>query len=373
MPQIIRRPLTLTAPGQQLELTQFVYNQGGSPVVYLQAGIHADEYPAMAALEQLRVQLDGLEDQLVGEVRLVPIANPGGLTQFFQTHHQGRYEMDSGENFNRAYPDLLNALVRQLEPKLGGSMAQNDALIRAAIREQAKNFKPVSLNQEHKATLFEWACDADYVLDVHCDDVAELHLYASRRAQKDLMPLAQALKATVVMLADDSGGSSFDEAAPGLWAALAERFPDHPIGMGCRGCTVELRGQADVSQQLAVQDAQGMLAYLRQIGVLAGQAEISPHQPHLCDLESVDLVPAPVAGLVEWAVPLGSQVEPGQVIARIMQLGGQGAPDTHAVTARNKGRLFTRVHRPYVRAGQTLVKIAGDEPLSWRSGYLLGD
>ena len=57
MPKIIRRPLTLTAPGQQLELTQFVYNQGGSPVVYLQAGIHADEYPAMAALEQLRVQL----------------------------------------------------------------------------------------------------------------------------------------------------------------------------------------------------------------------------------------------------------------------------------------------------------------------------
>ena len=222
--------------------------------------------------------------------------------------------MDSGENFNRAYPDLLNALVRQLEPKLGGSMAQNDALIRAAIREQAKNFKPVSLNQEHKATLFEWACDADYLLDVHCDDVAELHLYASRRAQKDLLPLAQALKATVVMLADDSGGSSFDEAAPGLWAALAERFPDHPIGMGCRGCTVELRGQADVSQKIAEQDAQGILAYLRQIGVLAGQTKFL-RISRMCDLESVDLVPAPVAGLVEWAVPLGSQVEPGQVIA----------------------------------------------------------
>ena len=107
--------------------------------------------------------------------------------------------------------------------------------------------------------------------------------------------------------------------------------------------------------------------------MLAGQTSIAPHQPHVCDLESVDLVPAPVAGLVEWAVPLGSQVEPGQVIANIMKLGGQGASEIHAVKARNQGRLFTRVHRPYVRAGQPLVKIAGDEPLKWRSGYLLGD
>ena len=53
MPHLDSQSLHLTAPGQSVTLNQLVFNKGGAPVVYLQAGIHADEYPAMAALERL--------------------------------------------------------------------------------------------------------------------------------------------------------------------------------------------------------------------------------------------------------------------------------------------------------------------------------
>jgi len=376
MPTLVSHSLHLTAPGQQLTLNQLVYNQGGSPVVYLQAGIHADEYPAMAALEALRVRLDALEaaGQLRGEIRLVPIANPGGLQQFVQSHHQGRYESDSGENFNRGYPALEQALAQMIEPDLSQSQADNDALIRRSIRALAEQVQPASLNAEHKAQLFRWACDADYLLDVHCDDEALPHLYASKRAQADLQPLADALEIDVVMLADDSGGASFDEAAPGLWAAMAMRFDKHPIGTGCRGCTIELRGQRDVSLDLAAQDAQGLINYLGHIQAIAQTDPILPY-PHLtCDLEAVDLLPAPVAGLIHWQVQLGDQVSAGQVIARIWPLGQtEGVTYQVEVCARNTGIVMTRASRPYARAGQVLVKIAGEQRLNWRSGFLLGD
>lgn len=376
MPQILHHDLTLTAPAQQQRLTQLCYNQGGSPVVYLQAGVHADEYPAMAALEALRVQLDQLEAQgrITGEIRLVPIANPLGLQQFVQGHHLGRYDADSGINFNRGYPDLIEALARAIEPDLSGVQADNDRLIRRHIRMLAEQVRSDNLNSEHKSTLFKWACDADYLLDVHCDDQALPHLYASKRAASDLQPLADALEIDVVMLADDSGGASFDEAAPGLWAAMAQRFPQAPIGVGCRGCTIELRGQQDVSVELAEQDAAGILRYLGHIGAVTGSEPIRSY-PHLtCDLEAVDLLPAPVAGLVHWQAQLGTSVKAGDLIAEIWPLGQtQGATQRVPVVARNDGKLFTLISRPYARAGQTLAKVAGREPLSWRSGFLLGD
>lgn len=376
MPKLESKSLSLTAPGQSVTLNQLVYNQGGAPVVYLQAGIHADEYPAMAALERLRVRLNAFEEsgQLQGEIRLVPIANPGGLTQFFQAHHLGRYESDSGENFNRGYPSLTEQLAQRIAPDLGGSQRANDALIKRTIRDLANQHVAGSLNAQHKAQLFNWACDADYLLDVHCDDHALPHLYASKRAAHDLEPLADAMKLDVVMLADDSGGASFDEAAPGLWAAMAQRFPQHPIGVGCRGCTIELRGQKDVSCDLADQDADALVAYLQHIGAIQGAPEIAPYQHISCDLEAVDLLPAPAAGLIHWHAEIGQTVTQGQQIAEIWPL-GQSLGDTQriGVHARNSGLFMTRVSRPYVRAGETLVKIAGTEALKWRSGYLLGD
>lgn len=363
----------MTTANTRIELIQHQYGSG-LPVVYIQAGIHANEYPAMACALKLKARLDQAEREgrLRGQVRLVTVANPLGLNQFHQGLHQGRYDSDHGGNFNRGYPELLDALTQRLEGQLGTDEEQNGRLIRQNMLELTQSLTANSLASFHKQQLFKWSIDADYLLDLHCDDVALMHLYASKRAYDDLRPLAHALQVDVAMLADDSGGASFDEAGPGLWAQLAERFPAVPIPVGCRGCTVELRGDADVSDELSDQDAQGIEQYLAHIGVLSDARPIAVYPTQEVDLEWVDLLPCDAPGLIMWHCGLGQRVRKGDVVATIHALDSDN-PSKHPVRARCDGLVMTQVSRPYARAGQSICKIAGSEPLPWRTGYLLGD
>ncbi|MGS0759400.1 succinylglutamate desuccinylase, partial [Roseateles sp. GG27B] len=69
--------------------------------------LHADELPGMLVAHHLRLKLGALQTagQVLGEIILVPMANPIGLSQFHLYTHQGRFEATTGENFNRHYPD----------------------------------------------------------------------------------------------------------------------------------------------------------------------------------------------------------------------------------------------------------------------------
>jgi predicted deacylase len=101
--------------------------------------------------------------------------------------------------------------------------------------------------------LLSLACDADVVLDLHCDDRAILHLYADPAWQAEAGVVAAFLGIETVLLSQESGGYSFDEACGLPWHRLAARFPQWQHGQpGCMAVTVELRGQQDVNHALRV-------------------------------------------------------------------------------------------------------------------------
>ena len=114
--QLIRHPLLSPAPGTQRELVSLHYGQAGGQKAYIQASLHGDELPGMLVAHHLRLQLDALEaaGQIGSEIVLVPMANPIGLSQFLLHAHLGRFELMSGENFNRHYPDQIAAVARSL-------------------------------------------------------------------------------------------------------------------------------------------------------------------------------------------------------------------------------------------------------------------
>ena len=108
--QIHKHPLLSPAPGTQRELVSLHYGElGNGPKAYIQASLHADELPGMLVAHHLRAKLDALEaaGRLKGEIVLVPMANPIGLSQFLLHNQQGRFETTTGENFNRHYPDQI--------------------------------------------------------------------------------------------------------------------------------------------------------------------------------------------------------------------------------------------------------------------------
>jgi len=91
------------------EIVSFHYGPADSGrKVYVQASLHADELPGMLVAHHLRQRLAWLEAEgrLRAEIVLVPVANPIGLAQQLLRMPIGRFDLGTGENFNRHYAAL---------------------------------------------------------------------------------------------------------------------------------------------------------------------------------------------------------------------------------------------------------------------------
>lgn len=360
-------------PGTERRLTvlRFTGSTPG-PKAYVQAAVHADEVPALLVAQHLREQLLVLDaaGKLKGEIILVPYANPIGLTQFLQGWHLGRYELDSGANFNRGYPDLFEPVAAAVADQLGPDATRNVALIRSALRAALPTQLPAAENAALKHLLYGLSCDADVVLDLHCDYEATLHTYIGTPLWPAAADLAACLQSPVNLLAEDSGGEAFDEANSRLWWRLARRFAQHPIPPACCAATVELRGDRDVSDALAAQDAAGLIAFLTGRGFVDAPAPAAPAvAPAAQMLDAVDSLDASHPGVLVWSAVLGSTVQQGEVLGHLLD------PETgarHAITARTTGIFFAARGHRWVRPGQWIAKIAGQQKLHWRQpGALL--
>jgi uncharacterized protein len=362
--------LISATPGHRHQLTVLRFGSAISgPKAMIQAALHADEVPAMLVAQQLRVLLAALETQgqLRGEVVLVPYANPIGLAQHPLGQHQGRFDLRDGINFNRMVPDLSHAVATALQGRLGPNAAANTALARQALRDAAAALTATDPVVDLKNRLLQLAADCDIVLDLHCDAQAVAHLYALTPQADWAAELGALLGAHAVLLATESGDQPFDEACSRPWLQLQERFPDHPLPLGCFSTTVELRGEADTDHHVARQDALALVEFLRRRGLIAGTPAALPAA--LCQptpLAASEPITAPSAGVVVFHVAPGAQVQAGDVVADVVDV------DTGAVLplrAQSSGVLYARVATRWVTPGKRLAKIAGTTLV--RTGKLL--
>ncbi|HCK82096.1 MAG TPA: hypothetical protein DIC59_11625 [Candidatus Competibacteraceae bacterium] len=381
MPTLTSRiELPSSAPGTRRVLLAHRYGAPGArPKAYFQAALHADEIPGLLVAHHL---LQGLEQaqaegRLIGEVVVVPAANPIGLGQHLNGRLLGRFDFESTGNFNRGFPDLAAVAVERLRGGLSDDPATNVNRIRETLRAVLAGQKALRESAALKLALLSLAIDADYVFDLHCDSESLLHLYAARQHSDEARILGAELGAAAILLEDDPGGNPFDEACAGPWwklrAALAE---EGPVPLACFATTVELRGQADVRDDYAAADAAALLRFLRRRGVVAG--EPGPLPEPCCEptpLEGVDVLTAPAAGVLVYRAGLGERITAGEVVAEVVDpLGeplGAARPEVRAGT---DGLLFARMSERLVRPGQKFCKIAGREPLDYRqAGKLLED
>lgn len=365
--------LIAATPGQRHELVSLHHGRAGAgPKVFIQASLHADEIPGMLVAHHLRRQLAELDaaGRVTGEVVLVPAANPLGLGQWGLRSHQGRFEQASGENFNRQFADLTDAVLQRVGDTLGADPAANVAAVRAALREAAAALPARTPLDDLRRTLLGLAIDADVVIDLHCDGQALLHLYTTHTTWAPHGELlARCLGAEVALLADRSGGDPFDEACSMVWADLAGRLgPQRPLPPACLAVTIELRGEHDVTHALATRDAAAILAYLHQRGAVR-----LPEAPALPDRVCA---PTPLAGSIPMHAPhggvlvfrreLGEQVRQGDPIADLID---PLTDQLSVIASPADGLFFAREWRRFVSAGMAIGKVAGRDAV--RSGALL--
>jgi predicted deacylase len=375
---LARMPLPSPAPGTQRHILVRRYGEPGvRPKAYLQASMHADELPGMLVAHHLSRLLEeaAADGRMIGEIVLVPVANPIGLAQRINGGLLGRHELDGGGNFNRNWPNLIEPLAERVGPQLGRDPEENVRRTRAAMQEILAEQQPATELAALRLTLARLAFDSDIVLDLHCDSDALMHLYMVPELWPAGADLSAEMGSRATILSAPSGGDPFDEAWSGPWAALKARFPGKPLPMGCFSATIEFRGQSDVEDHLAAHDAGAVFRFLQRRGVVAGDPPPLP-EPQ-CDatpFAGVDVVKSPAAGVIAYKRRLGERVKAGDVIAELVDpMADDPAQARRPIVTRADGLLFTRRRTRFARAGEAIAKVAGPVPLEHRKGRLLED
>ena len=364
-------------PGTQRSIPVLRFGKAGArPKVYMQAAIHANEMPGTMAMHHLMPLLAEADKKglIQGEIILVPTVNPIGQAQLVGNSHAGRYNLLSYENFNRNWIDLSDAVAERVGKKLGADAEANVRTIRKAAQDSLKALKPLNELGTLRVEVQKLSCDADFVLDLHCDIYAALHLFGAKNdvATGTLSTLAADLGVEATVYNDPYPKAlTFSGVNSVLWARLAEQFPQANIPQACMSVTVEMRSQHDVSDALGQSDAQNLYRWLVRQGVVGGKAE---------PLKKLKAAPAPMSGMdvgystctgfLVFHVKPGAKVKKGQAICDVIDPANpHGAKGRTTFSSQTDGVLFSRRLDGYLSwPGQVMYRICGPKPLPHRIG-----
>jgi uncharacterized protein len=380
MSKIVQRiDLDSMSPGTERFVKVHRYGKAGArPKAYLQASLHADEIPGMLAAHHLIGLLDDADcrGDIKGEIIVVPVANPVGASQVINTTFAGRYDFRSGLNFNRRWPDLSQGLAAKVKGKLGKNPDDNIAVVRQALGEIVDQIYAVGENAKLRREMMRLAYDADIVLDLHCDDIALMHIYTTNVFWPRAQDLAADIGARAVLLCDDSGAASFDESFFLPWYRLQKEVgPDYPVPAPVLTSTIEFRGQADVYDEFAAQDAQGLFRFLQRRGLVTGDPGALPElKAKVANLDACEILRTPKAGIIAYRKREGDVVKPGDLVAEIVDpLADDPRKARIELRTQADGPILSTRAMKAVGAGDSVAMIVGDKALPNPTGLMLSD
>lgn len=349
------------APGTELRVAVLRFGtRGARPKAYLQAALHGEELNGSLVIERLAAHLAREEAaaRLVGEVILVPHANPIGLAQWQGGRHLGRFRLSDHQNFNRAFPNLADVVdhaaaerptIEDLRQRLAAALD---------VRQPSDELALL------RTRLLRHSIDADVILDLHQEECGILHLYQSSPVWPRGSDLAATLGAEAVILnVVDPLNLSFSEANahPFLIAHARGLVGADALPLVA---TVELRGRNDATPAVVDTDAAALLRLLAGRGFLPPSGAVPGVPVAGSHLDAVDVGYAPFGGVVSFFVAAGDRITPGQTVARVVDLHDDRAAE---VMAAGGGVVFARRSQAaLVKAGDALYRVAGVEPLDHR-------
>jgi hypothetical protein len=367
-------PMSPGSSGRSIAVHRFG-RAGARPKAYLQAAIHADEFPGAMALHHLMPMLTEADrgGRIKGEIIVVPTVNPIGLSQIVGSRHLGRYDLLGRDNFNRNWLELSGAVAARVTGRLGRSAGDNVAAIRGAALAALAAMKPVNELQTLRVEVLKLSIDADIALDLHCDNEAVLHLFISRRDWPGAaIVLAADLGAQATLYNDPYPEHlTFSGVNSALWARLAERFPAANIPQACLSATVEYRGQHDVNHALGEADAANLYRFLVRQGVIAGRAGKLPRlKAEATPMGGMDVGYCPKPGILVYHAAKGTRVKKGMPVCEVIDPADARGPKARTqMVARTDGILFSRkLDGRLAWPGMVAFRIAGARLLAHRKG-----
>jgi predicted deacylase len=318
----------------RLPVIRFRGSSRNAPSVYVQAALHAGELPGTALLHFLceRLRQAEADGAILGDITVVPHANPIGLAQSHFGEMQGRFDLGSRTNFNRDFPLI--------------ALAEREGLL--------EGFDQLTAINRLKRTLLHMALGADLMLDLHCDDESLQYAYIDEAFWPEASDLAAALDMEAVFLSDGES-SAFEEAVGHAFKRQGgDRLAQVP---GRLAVTVELRGTRDVHPDMARKDAEGLWRFLAARGVVSGDATSLPeYSGPAVPLDNIEMIRAAEPGTVLFHRDIGDRVKEGDLLATLITHPGM-IDGTVEILAARAGLVATRTSDRFVRRGGDLMKI----------------
>ena len=301
--------------GVELETTVHTYGDGDGPTLYVQAAQHGREINGSEVLRRLHGELLAHEDDFSGTLIAVPVADP---ITFDRVSYTAPEALDSvNANMNRCWP------------------GDEDG----------------SLHERMAATLWEYAGDADAIVDLHTGGKEMLSHTVYLKGDAACRALAEAFGHDL-LLAEAAG-----EDADAEWADrnFGGKLRVAATQQGIPTITPELAHNTELVEDAIDAGVAGMLDTLRHLDMLPGESaptNATIARNHLGRVKADD------SGLfhVDGDVELGDYVEPGDHVGAVYD------PTSYEVlqevTVDREGIVYSLEREATVTAGSTLVGVA---------------
>ncbi|GLX77939.1 succinylglutamate desuccinylase [Thalassotalea insulae] len=307
---------------------------GDGPSVYIQANMHGAEVQGNAVIFQLLELLRNME--IMGDITLVPYANPVGCNHKNGEYTLGRFDPITGVNWNRMYhfdESIIKPFVQQCIGKDDATIERDFKLLMIETIEQKldHNIFGLTTGQRIAYQLQRLAHQADLVLDLHTGPISSKHLYCPEYAKES----AQYFDIPHTLLIPNVFDGALDEATFCPWWKLQQAFAELGIEFSItsqqvnkESFTVELGSQEQIDLDVALEDAKSILSYLQHKNVIA----TTDYQPstmtrYACYLKDYKAYYSPMGGMVDYLAKFGQPLAAGKPLARILRMDNYGDGD----------------------------------------------
>jgi len=304
-------------------------NQG--PSCYIQASMHGAEHQGNALIYHI---LDYAESHdIQGSLRIIPQANPLAINTKTGNYTQGRFNPNTGHNWNRLYSNYtdnhpsLRTFAKNNINASDESIKNSYKKLLLELLEKEKELKSSygkNQNKHHNLILQSLAANFDIVLDLHTAGKAARYLYAAEY----LSSRCEELNFVHNIIIKNIFNGAMDEAAFMPWVNLKTEFKklDKDYEIPFESYTLELGSEEMISLEEGKKDSHKVLEYLYKKGIIRESGFQEPlKKQYKCQTEDFKSYYAPNGGLYEYYAKPGEFIKKGESLAISLQLSNYGS------------------------------------------------
>jgi uncharacterized protein len=322
-------PIKENPAGDSFGITLYhLEGEAPGPHVHIQSSVHGAEIQGNAVIFQLIDYL--LNNPFKGSFTFIPCANPMAINQKIGTQTFGRFNANSGDNWNRNYLDLLTLntdmtgldLDAFIDRHQGHSQEEMNKNFKAQINDSLKSSfdfysqRGISENKKLNIILQKLASKADIVLDLHTGPKAIRYLYIGEFEKEKAKDLCFPFN----LIIPNEFDGAMDEACFMPWVGLKKKMDERslPFEIPFESYTVELGSEEDLSFEEAKNDAHKLLHLFSKRNILEKSPPFTKEKQTYSLLKDYQTYYMPMGGLVDFLIPPGKSFNKGDELYKIL-------------------------------------------------------